>query len=139
MPDLVPVRVRDCACPDSPHADTGDLVYLAPTLDLDGGVEAERDLIEARGDERTLTRRWLRTFITYGAKGWNLVDAEGEPVPFDVDVILGDWTLARPLGVEAEARYGESVTSPFEKALAARSPTGPTAATTSPPRRRTRQ
>lgn len=134
MPEQIPVRVRDCACPDTPHAD-GDFVYLAPHLDIDGGVEAERDLVESGGDERTLTKRWLRTFIAHGAKSWNLTDAEGEPVPFDVDVILSDWTLARPLGDIASDLYTESITAPFVRAQEARSPTGRTAATTSRTRR----
>lgn len=137
MPDLVPVRVRDCACPDLPHADDGDIVFLAPTLDVDGGSEAERDLVEAAGDERLLQRRWLRTFVTYGAKGWNLVDADGEAVPFDVDAILSDWRLARPVGDAASDLYVDSVTAPFVKALQARSPTGRTAGTTSRRRRPT--
>jgi hypothetical protein len=139
MPELVPVRVRDCACPDAPHVAEGDVVYLAPHLDIDGGIEAERDLVESAGNERTLTRRWLRTFITYGAKGWNVVDEAGEPVPFDVSDILSDWALARPLGDVASNLYTESITAPFVKAQAARSPTGPTADTTSPTPRRTRR
>lgn len=134
----IPVRVRDCACPGTPHADTGDLVYLAPHLDIDGGVEAERDLVESQGNERELTKRWLRTFIRYGAIGWNLTDAEGEAVPFEVDVILSDWALARPLGDVASDLYTESITAPFVAAQRKRSPTGPTAATTSRPRRPTR-
>ena len=113
----IPVRVRDCACPDTPHADTGDLVYLAPHLDIDGGVEAERDLVESQGNERELTKRWLRTFIRYGAIGWNLTDAEGEAVPFEVDAILSDWSLARPLG---DSRLGRG------QALARRSAASPT-------------
>ena len=139
MPDLVPVRVRDCACPDLPHADDGDIVYLAPHLDIDGGVEAERDLVESVGDERELTKRWLRTFIRYGATDWNLTDAEGEAVPFDVDAILSDWSLARPLGDVASDMYAESIAAPFVKAQQVRSPTGPTAATTSRTRRQTRR
>jgi len=138
MPQMVPVRVRDCACPGLPHADDGDIVYLAPVLDVDGGSEAERDLVESSGDERLLQRRWLRTFITFGAKGWNLLDAEGSPVPFDVSVILEDWTLARPVGDAGSDLYVDSVTAPFQKALQARSPTGQTARTTSRTRRPTR-
>lgn len=134
----VPVRVRDCACPHTPHADTGDLVYLTPHLDIDGGVEAERDLIESKGDERVLTRRWLRTFIRHGAKGWNLTDEEGEPVPFDVDVIEADWALARPIGNAASDLYTESVLSPFQTAQQVRSPTGPTPPTTSRRRSQTK-
>jgi hypothetical protein len=138
MPEPIPVRVRDCACPDTPHADMGDLVYLAPFLGIAGGVRAERDLVEAKGDDVVLTQRWLDTFIRYGAIGWNLTDAEGEPVPFDVDVILSNWTLARPLGDAASDLYAESIAAPFVTAPQARSPSGRTAPTTSRTRRRTR-
>lgn len=134
----VPVRVRDCACPHTPHAEEGDIVYLAAHLDIDGGVEAERDLIESKGDERALTRRWLHTFIRHGAKGWNLTDEEGEPVPFDVDAIEADWALARPIGNAASDLYTESVISPFQTAQQVRSPTGPMPPTTSRRRSPTR-
>lgn len=136
MPELVPVRVRDCACPDAPHAD-GDIVYLAPTLDIDGGTEAESDVVEAAGDERKLKRLLLRTFVTYGARGWNLTDAEGQPVPFDVEMILADWSVARIVADAAADLYTDSVLAPFVTALQARSPTGPTAPTTSRRRRPT--
>jgi hypothetical protein len=137
MPELVPVRVRDCACPDSPHAD-GDIVYLAPVLDIDGGTEAESDVVDAAGDARKMKRLLLRTFVTYGAKGWNLVDAEGAPVPFDVEPILADWSVARIVADKAADLYTDMVVAPFEMALQARSPTGPTAPTTSRRRQPTR-
>jgi hypothetical protein len=138
MPELVTVRVRDCACPHTPHVD-GDVMYLLPHLDIDGGVEAERDLVESGGDVRDLTRRWLRTFIRYGVKGWNLTDDDGEPVPLDVEAIEADWALARPIGNAASDLYTESVMAPFQTAQQVRSPTGPTSATTSRSRRRTPQ
>lgn len=133
MPD-VPVRVRDCACPGTPH-DEGDFVYLSPTLSLDGGVLAEQQLFEAAGDSTKLARLWLRTFVEHGPTGWNLVDEDGDAVPFDVSVLLADWRLARPVADAAADLYAESVTAPFPQAQNERSPTGRTKRTTS----RTRQ
>jgi hypothetical protein len=39
MPDLIPVRFRDCSCPGTPHPD-GDVAELRPYLDFAGGAEA---------------------------------------------------------------------------------------------------
>lgn len=137
MPDRVSVRVRDCACPNTPHAEEGDVVFLEPTLPLDGGILAEQQLIASAGDGPKLTREWLRTFIEFGATGWNLLDEDGDEVDFDIATILGDWSLARPLADKAADLYSDSVTAPFLRAQAVRSPTGQTAATTSRTRRRT--
>lgn len=134
MPELVPVRVRDCACPGTPHPD-GDVVYLSPTLPLEGGITAEQQLFEAAGDGPKLTRLWLRTFVEYGAQGWNLVDEDGDAVPFDVTAILADWGFARTVADKASDIYSDTVTAPFQAALKERSPTGRTRRTTS----RTRQ
>jgi len=122
----ISVRVRDCACPDAPHAAEGDLIYLRPTLSLEGGILAEQQLYEAAGDPARLTRLWLHTFVRHGAMGWNLLDEDGDPVPFDVDTILNDWTLARPVGDAASDTYSDAVMRPFQKKLEARSPTGRT-------------
>jgi hypothetical protein len=139
MPDLVPVRVRDCACPDAPHAD-GDIVYLTPTLGIDGGILAEQQMLEGirLGDDKALARMWVRTFVTHGATGWNLLDELGLPVPFDVEVILGDWRLARVVADRATDLYQEAVLAPFQNAQEARSPTGRTASGTSRTRAQTK-
>ena len=137
MPTQIAVRVRDCACPDTPHADEGDIVYLSPTLSLEGGILAEQQLYDSAGDAARLTRLWLRTFVEHGATGWNFTDENGDPVPFDVSVILADWSLARPIGDAASDTYSESVMRPFQMTAASRSPTGPTRRGTSRTRRPT--
>ena len=134
----IPVRVRDCACPDTPHADEGDLVYLAPTLPMSGGILAEQQMFDAKGDGPMLTRLWLETFVRHGAVEWNLLDEAGDPVPFDVDVILADWSLARLVANQASELYADAVMAPFLTKPGARSPTGPTGPTTSRRQRRTR-
>lgn len=137
MTELVPVRVRDCACPDSPHGTEGDLVYLLPTLTMDGGILAEQQMLENLTDTDRLKRLWLRTFTEHGAVAWNLLDAEGEPVPFDLDVIFADWTLARPVADKAADLYGDAVIAPLAATPSLPTATGPTTSTTSRQRRRT--
>lgn len=134
MPD-VPVRVRDCACPGTPHADEGDLVYLRPTLSLAGGIAAQQDLVASNGEANELVRRWLVTYVRYGAKSWNLLDEAGQPVPFDVDVLLDDFTLAEPVAEQANDLYSEAVLRPLAMSRSRTSRTGPTAASTSRTRR----
>ena len=134
MPELVPVRVRDCACPDTPH-DEGDIVYMAQMLGFEGGLKAERQLIALAGtDDDAITAAWGETFVRYGAMDWNLLDENG-PVPFDVEEVLGDYRLSRPVAERGMELYAEAILSPFVTKQASRSPTGQTARTTS--RRRT--
>jgi hypothetical protein len=122
------VRVRDCACPGTPHEE-GDFVLLAPTLSAEGGIAAEQDMAENR-DTDVLTRKWLLTFLRHGAIGWNFQDESGD-IPFDIDVLMADWALARPVAIRAGELYQASVISPFLPTPAKRSPTGRTRATTS--------
>ncbi len=153
MSDLVPVRVRSCACPDSPHPD-GDFVYVLPKLGLDGGLVAEadhsaalREAITASGltpgtwtDEQQmaisrdaaerLRRRWLITFTRYGAAGWNFLDENG-PVPFDVEVLLADFSLAYPVAEKCDDLFGDTVSRPLLYRLPTPSAAGPTESSTS--------
>lgn len=138
MAELVTARVRDCACPGTPH-DDGDVVYLSPVISLDGGIAAEQDVVKAEGDTDKLIRLWVRTFLTFEAKGWNLVDEAGEPVPFSLDALFSDYGLARPAADKAVDLYGDTVLGPLLKRLVGRSPTGQTTATTSRTRQRTRK
>jgi hypothetical protein len=126
------VRVRDCACPGTPHAEEGDAVFLLPTLPAEGGIAAEQDMNATR-DTDELTRRWLITFTRYGATGWTLTDEDGDAVPFDVDTLLADWALARPVAIRAGELYQASVITPFLPKPAKPSRTGRTRATTSAP------
>lgn len=156
MTDPVPVRVRDCACPHTPHPD-GDVVTIRPALSLAGGLAAEQQMLEvfgqaplpdgasdaqkdAVGARRALLLRpvWFETFIRHGALGWNLTDEDGEPVPFDPEALLSDYGLARPVGDACADRYSESVLAPFQTPPAKHSRSGPTAGGTSRPVTRTR-
>ncbi len=151
MADLIEARARDCACPGTPHED-GDVVYLRPTLGIEGGLEAEADLLEAiqqfpipermskREEDAATTARgrflrpkWFVTFLRHGAVGWNLVDAEGDDVPFDVERLVADYSLARMPGDKAADLYGPAVLAPFQSPPPKHSRNGRTAGGTHPP------
>lgn len=153
MAEPVAVRVRDCACPDHLHPD-GDFVFMRPTLSLDGGLAAEHDsstaLAEAiaegiavaggalpkdgwsqdqqdamaRDMTERLRRKWLVTYVRHGAFGWNFVDETG-PVPFSVEVILADYTIAQPVAEKGDELYGDTVARPLLARQATRSQRGP--------------
>ncbi len=135
--NLVEVRVRDCSCPETVHGEEGDLVFLTPVLGMEGGVAAELDMEAAQRISTTeqafsdaLRLRWTITFTRYGAIGWNWLDENG-PVPFDVEALVRDWTLARPVAEKANELYFDSVFAPFRARLAGTSPNGRTAHSTS--------
>jgi hypothetical protein len=135
MNESIPVRVREC--PDGSHPD-GDVVYLRPKLDLEGGIAARQDVDAVRSTNEDLDtfliRRWMVTFCKYGATGWNLHDKDKtEPWPFDVDVLLADHDLAYPVADKADDLYRESVMRPLLARLSPTSPDGETATSTSRP------
>lgn len=152
MSELVPVRVRDCACPDGLHED-GDVVLVRSTISLDGGLAAEHDSAtamaeaiangvaaaggvppkewsEAQKAEMTrdmsefLRRKWLVTYVRYGAVAWNFEDEAG-PIPFDVEVILADYGLAQPVAEKGDELYGDTVARPLLARQATTSRRGP--------------
>lgn len=124
------VRFRDCACPDTPHAEEGDGVYLPPTLPAQAGIAAEM-VIGSTRDDAEVTQRWLVAFVRYAPTGWNVVDAAGKTLPYDADLLVSDWTLARPVAIRAGELYADAVMAPFLQGPPRRSPTGRTRATTS--------
>lgn len=139
MSSPVTVRVRDCACPDTPHPD-GDEVYLpgAPSFRL--GRAWER--VFASGAGRTVSEvedDLLEVYVRFGPTDWNLTDEAGEPVPFDPDVLLADWRMARYVADRADDLYSADLIRPFLNAPRSRSPSGPNATSTSPTRPRTQK
>jgi hypothetical protein len=135
------VRVRDCSCPGNPHED-GDEIYLRPTLDLEGGLAAEAALLDAARlfpmpagigdvDDKLIARnpaigkiitdrtnflrpKWFDLFLRHGAVGWNLLDEEGNAIPFDIEALLADYSMARMAAEEANDRYSGAVLAPFQ-------------------------
>ncbi len=130
MGDLIPVRVRDCACPDTPHED-GDFVFVLPRPSLACGLEAREDVRQSLGSGTLLAERWLVTFVKHGAVAWNWTDEDGDPLPFDVSQILGDFDLAEPVAEKCDELYGETVTRPFLESIRKLSQRGRTAGSTS--------
>lgn len=122
--ELVTVRVRDCACPDTPHAD-GDEVYMVPTVGIELGIATEFDMKAAGEYPRDrqydwLMARWAVTFVQFGAVGWNFIrrDDKGnlEDWPFDVTVLLNDYTLGKPVADKGADLYAPTVMAPFFRA-----------------------
>lgn len=146
MTTLAPVRVADCGCPDTPH--DGHHVFVAPTISLDGGIEAEKVMLAVATREfasqadrsNALTYAWAPVFVRYGAKDWDLCDAEGVARDFDVEEVLGDYSMARLVAEKCgELGYGSAVLAPFLNQQATPSRNGRTPGTTSArPRRTTR-
>jgi hypothetical protein len=140
---------------------------MRPTLSLDGGLAAEHDqgraLAEAlaqgvavaggvvpkqwsdaqteamaRDMSERLRRKWLVTYVRYGAVGWNFLDESG-PAPFDVEVILADYGIAQPVAEKGDELYGETVARPLLARQATLSQRGPKVVSISPRRSNPRQ
>lgn len=125
------VRVRDCACPGTPHAEEGDGVFLRSTLSAVGGMQGEQMLAKGFADQEDLVVRLLPVFVRTEATGANFMD------PFDVEALLADWRLARPVILRAGDLYLEAVVAPLVPTPSRASRTGRTRATTSARREQT--
>ena|SRR3990167_5800161 len=127
---LVPVSVT-CPCPGTPHAD-GDTVFLAPHISLRGGMLAEALMVRVwtNLDPRTsdfssvasltIEAQLREVYLLDGVKEWTFVSDDG-PIPVSEwsirDVLLSDFTLARPIGDKADELYSRSVLDPLRARL----------------------
>lgn len=134
----IAVPVRACACPGTPHSE-GDVVYMAAKLPLEGGIQAKLDRVEAGTDGNVLYRLWAMTMVRYGAVAWNFVDDKGQPVPFDVGVLLADSELGLPLADKADELYLDGLVRPLALARSRTSSPGPTNGSSSTKRTRSRR
>lgn len=134
--------IGTCECPGSPHDQ--DEVYLKPRLDYDGGVAASEVFSQAiviaasNGgdlDTNALARLLVPVYIEHGAYDWNLLDADGVPVPFDAALILADYDTARAVGEVADDTYASRVLAPLVRAVANSSQPTPTTGSTSAKKR----
>lgn len=131
-----PVRVRigDCLCPGTPHAE-GDFAWLRPRLTAKGGIAAT-SLIAGADDAQSLMRDLGYLFLLDGLVRWDILDDDGKPVPCNEDTLRSGalaWeeTLL-PIANAASELYTESVLAPFRPAkVPASSPSGQTDASTS--------
>lgn len=122
--ETITIRVRDCACPGTPHTD-GDEVYGLPKMPARGGIEAQVHLKEA-ADAAAMTGVWSIDCLRWGAVGWNLTDEQGRPVPFDVDVLIDDFELAEPVIDKLSDLYTPQVVHPLVRRSSGTSPSGAT-------------
>jgi hypothetical protein len=130
----VTVPIGPCECPGSPHDQ--DEVYLRPRLGYEAGVDAALAMQTAfaeQMDSNRLARRIVPVYIRGGAIGWNLLDADGSPLPFDPEIILSDWETALLVGDKADDIYSEAVIRPLVRPTSGSSPSTPTTSSTSAP------
>jgi hypothetical protein len=132
MPDLVPVRFRDCTCPGTPHPD-GDVAYLRPYLDLAGGAAALAAIAKSDGTEGGIAPLVGPVYLRHGVHSWNVVDEDG-PVPVEAVNELR-WEDAYDLAEKADDLYGEQVLAPLVRRMSQPSKAGPTNGSTPRPRK----
>lgn len=120
-----------CQCPGQPHAQ--DEVYLLPRLSWEGGSAAEAVIAAAlgRGDAEAVARPLVRAYLEHQVAGWNLAGPDGAPLPYDVELLLSDWSIARAVGEAADELYSEALLAPLVASASKSSPAGPTGASTS--------
>jgi len=79
--ESIPVRIRDCTCPQTPHPD-GDFLYFAPKLSLEAGLAAAVAIRDNADDEIALQAALGRVLFLYNVMDWNLTDEKGHKRPF---------------------------------------------------------
>jgi hypothetical protein len=135
--DAEPVEVRlpECWCPGTPHE--ADLVYLAPSISMAGGLAARAiviDEVDQGVDPIRLQERLAVVWIRHGIVGWNLVDEEGQPLPLDeatVRAALPYGKGGRLVADKADDLYNEDIMSPLVAMSRSSSPRGRTNGSTS--------
>ena len=132
-----PFRVRDCTCPNAPHAD-GDVVTFPPQLDLNAGLAVTSAIANAT-DEEELEVRLRRALFVWGPDGWNLADDKGRPKPFnrkELEAEFGWNSGGFEIAEEANRRFSEAAIAPLAAKLARLSANGRTGGSSS--RKRTK-
>jgi hypothetical protein len=138
--DSAPVEVRlgACYCPNTPHDE--DIVNLAPSLSMAGGMAAQSAIAAGITDAIKLQELLAEVWIRHGVVGWNLVDEDGDDLP----VTPANFVAALPYGKggrqvaeRADGLYAEDILSPLVERLKSTSRRGPTNGSTSPTRKPT--
>lgn len=136
----VRVRVSDCLCPDTPHAD-GDFVTLYDRLPVDAGTAATRALVN-RKPSQDPEEAILRAILPHIIIDWTILDHEtGQPLEITPDNVAEalPWTHGGYEVAKAAAdRYLDAVVTPFlsrvlPKPTDKSSPTTQTASTSASP------
>jgi hypothetical protein len=138
------VNIGACQCPGTPHPD-GDVVELRDKMGYTGGSVLQAEMAEylstpirERGPWTRLNARLKGLYLEEGIEGWNLLDAEGKPIPVSTLTIreqfLDDFTQADRATAIADAAddlYYEAVLAPLVNRLLESSPSTPTNGSTS--------
>lgn len=139
--DLVAVPLGSCYCPGTPHED-GDVVYLAPSLSMAGGMAAQAAIAEGMNDAIRLQELLASVWVRHGVIEWNLTDERGQPVPVtqaNVERALPYGKGGRLVADKADDLYAEDILAPLVQRLGNTSPTGPTRGSTSRTRKPTQK
>ena len=128
--DTTPVEVvvGPCECPGTPHPD-GDLVYLAPSLSMAGGMAAQGVIAEAAGDVIRLQELLANVWLRHGVVGWNFLDEQGQPVPLTESTLATALPFGkggRLVAERADDLYAEDILAPLVERVATLSKRGPT-------------
>src|SRR5688572_8979471 len=133
--DPIEVRLGACYCPHSPHET--DLVYLAPTLSMAGGMAAQSAMRDGFSDSLKLQELLAEVWIRHGVVGWNLVDEDGADLPLtpaNVAAALPYGKGGRMVAERADDLYAEDILAPLVERFKSTSPRGRTNGSTSTPK-----
>lgn len=137
----VAVSLGACYCPETPHAD-GDVVYLAPSLSMTGGMAAQAAIAEGISDPMLMQERLAAIWTRFGIVDWNLVDEGGHPIPINpanIAAALPYGKGGRLVAEKADDLYAEDILAPLVERVASISATGRTNGSTSRTRKSTRK
>ena len=113
-----------------------ETVWLHPEVTLPLGIAAMTAFRQAMGQGLPVAEGLLaEVYLRLGIERWTFRDARGDPEEVDSESVARLLPFSHG-GLEvaeaADALYGRAVTDPLARRLSARSPTGPTPATTPP-------
>lgn len=117
-PEPVVVELGPCECAGQPHET--DIVYLAPSLSMSGGMAAQGAIAKSEGDPVRLQELLADIWVRYGVTGWNLLDDKGQPIPLTADNIaraLPYGKGGRLVAERADDLYAEDILAPLVQRL----------------------
>lgn len=118
MNDHVVVPIGPCGCEGTPHDE--DEVYLARHLSMTGGMAAQAAISESEGDAIRLQELLARIWIGHGIVGWNLVDADGDPLPVNAANVSDRLPYGKggmAVAERADDLYAEDILAPLRARL----------------------
>lgn len=138
--DPVEVRLDACYCPNTPHE--ADIVYLAPSLSMAGGMAAQAAIADGFADQIRLQELLAQVWVRFGVVGWNLVDEDGADLPLNAETISAALPYGkggRLVAERADDLYAEDILAPLVARLRNTSRSGRTNGSTSTARPSTRK